>query len=414
MAEGSSSGSAPPAETTAQCECLVVNPDSFLFTADPYSDGKPLPTRTDHPPPTPTSAFDHSTIHNAASLLRTGSVVAFPTETVYGLAANGLSPTAVRSIYAAKGRPSDNPLILHVSSLAMIEQLILPPSNPHIPQIYHEAIKQSWPGPLTILLPRGPNVPLEVTGGHETVAVRFPSHPIARALIDACGFPLAAPSANTSGRPSPTLASHVFSDLATRGVPLIIDGGACGYGVESTVLDGLSSPPVVLRPGGVTVEHLRTLPGLENLRVYKKDFVDGALEAAPTTPGMKYRHYTPEAEVVVFELPEGSEDTLALRAAVDTHAEGLLATLPPAQRIGILRTTACSSPSWPHENSDKITTLQIGPTPTLVAHNIFAALRTMEQRGVSVILVEGVADEREGLAVMNRVRKAASRVVVVG
>ncbi|KAJ3013067.1 hypothetical protein HKX48_005936 [Thoreauomyces humboldtii] len=401
-----------------QAECLVVDPLSFRFSSD-LSLGAPLSFASPHShPPTPTYHADVTAIQRAASLLSQDQVVAFPSETVYGLAANALHPEAVAKIFHAKGRPSDNPLIVHVSSLAMLRS-ILPTSCQSPPEAYAAVVAASWPGPLTILIPRGPSIPLSVTAGHETVAVRFPSHPIARALIDACGFPLAAPSANTSGRPSPTLAEHVLRDLGGR-IPLIIDGGPCGHGVESTVLDALAVPPVVLRPGGVTVEMLRDLPGMEGLRVYgKKDgHVDDkdakAMEAAPTTPGMKYRHYTPEAEVLLFEPASGSvTDRTALRAAVDSEARHLLTTMASTQTIGILRTTVAPGSPSSGMVDPRIHEMHLGRTSAKVAQELFKALRSMEQRGVTIILVEGVSEDGEGLAVMNRLRKAASSTRVV-
>lgn len=343
-------------------------------------------------------------LKHAASLLQNDQVVAIPTETVYGLAANALSPPAISKIFHAKGRPSDNPLIIHISSLEMLET-ILPP-NTQIPEIYKPLIEKYWPGPLTILLPKGPQIPSSVTAGHKTVAVRFPSHPIAQALIQQCGFPLAAPSANTSGRPSPTLASHVLSDLGGR-IPLILDGGPCENGLESTVIDGLSSPPVVLRPGGVTVEMLKKIKGWEGVRVYRKDFVDGGLEVAPTTPGMKYRHYTPEAEVVLFE-GKGRD---VVRRAIREEVRRIISQSEQEHKIGIMWTS--SSIANDDDASEGVEEMALGNTPEAVARELFKALRTMEERGVKIILVEGVGEENEGLAVMNRLRKAAAKVVIV-
>lgn len=240
-------------------------------------------------------------LQQAAELLRRGEPVAIPTETVYGLAANALSASAVSAVFAAKGRPSDNPLIVHVSDLHMLAQLYPQQQQEHgtpqptsngssssstaqvdsktppcgsssssslsfIPQQYHRLIAAFWPGPLTLLLPASPLIPAAVTAGLPTVAVRMPAHPVARALIAAAGVPLAAPSANTSGRPSPTTAQHVMQDLAGR-IAAVVDGGACDCGVESTVLDGLRNPPVVLRPGGVTAELLEQCPDMHGLQV---------------------------------------------------------------------------------------------------------------------------------------------------
>ncbi|KAJ3156676.1 hypothetical protein HDU86_003900 [Geranomyces michiganensis] len=395
----------PPPPTNPVAKCIAVDPASFQFgDSSNHSLGAPLP------PATAKQVADHAAIGEAAAILCTDQPVAFPTETVYGLAANALRPEAVARIYHAKGRPSDNPLIVHISSLSMLDQLL--PPGVEVPEVYRHVIATAWPGPLTILLPRGPGVPLAVTGGHGTVAVRFPSHPVARALIAACGFPLAAPSANTSGRPSPTLAAHVLMDLATR-IPLVLDGGPCSGGVESTVLDGLATPPVVLRPGGITVEMLQTMAGLEKLRVYRRDFTDSAMEAAPTTPGMKYRHYTPEAEVVVFETLGGDAASRSrLRAAVDSEAKRLT-TEDPSRRIGIMRTTTSTDADPAAHALMQVEKIDLGTVPSQVAKELFAALRELEARGVAVILVEGVGEEMEGLAVMNRIRKAASRVIAV-
>jgi tRNA A37 threonylcarbamoyladenosine synthetase subunit TsaC/SUA5/YrdC len=238
-------------------------------------------------PGTSSSRSSAAALQQAAALLQAGLPVAMPTETVYGLAGNALSGPAVASIFAAKGRPADNPLIVHVSDLDMLAALYPEPqdaqliaSSSHnssssarsrsivdiIPQQYHRLIAAFWPGPLTILLPASPLLPQAVTAGQPTVAVRMPAHPVARALIAAAGVPLAAPSANTSGRPSPTSAQHVLDDLAGQ-VPAVVDGGGCGFGVESTVLDGLRMPPVVLRPGGVTAEQLEAAPEMAGLQV---------------------------------------------------------------------------------------------------------------------------------------------------
>ena len=259
---------AQPHAASMPTECLIVGAEQ------PSTSGRGADTDS------------RSAISRAVGLLRSGCVVAIPTETVYGLAANALSATAVAGIFAAKNRPSDNPLIIHVSSLDMLRSLY--PPGWTLPPAYGAAVAALWPGPLTILLPRSSLVPDAVTCGLPTMAVRMPSHPVALQLIEACGFPLAAPSANSSGRPSPTLASHVLSDLQGR-IPLVLDGGPCTCGVESTVLDALRAPPAILRPGGVTQEQLRALPGLEGLQVYRRDFTDAQLEASPTTPGMKYR-----------------------------------------------------------------------------------------------------------------------------
>ncbi|KAJ3315638.1 hypothetical protein HDV04_002052 [Boothiomyces sp. JEL0838] len=322
-------------------------------------------------------------IEKAAHLLSQGNVVAFPTETVYGLGANALQKEAVEKIYQAKGRPSDNPLIVHVSSINMLKDLLYPNA---IPPIYERVISKFWPGPLTILVPKPSNIPDIVTAGQNTLAVRLPAHEIARKLIEKCGFPLAAPSANTSGRPSPTLAVHVFEELGRR-IPMILDGGSCDSGLESTVLDGIRNPPAILRPGGVTFESL--LQEIPNLLVYRKDFVDKSLEQAPSTPGMKYRHYTPNATVIVVERTENNDQLALIRDQFVKY---------PKEKIGVLKTGL--SAKFDLE-------IDLGDTCEMVARNLFSGLRDMEKLGASVIIVQGISEKDEGLAVMNRLRKAA-------
>ncbi|KAI8098856.1 DHBP synthase RibB-like alpha/beta domain-containing protein [Halteromyces radiatus] len=366
---------------------------------------------------------DQLAIKQAVKWLAQGEAIGIPTETVYGLAANALDASAVSKIFAAKNRPQDNPLIVHVSSLKMLESIL--PHN-KIPDIYMPIIKRCWPGPLTIILPSSPLIPSTVTCGQPTVAVRFPSHPVARALIESCGFPLAAPSANSSGKPSPTLASHVFDDLNTK-IPLILDGGPCNVGVESTVLDGLRQPPAILRPGGVTYEVLKQMEGMNGLQVYRKHFVDQALEMAPTTPGMKYRHYSPEAMVVLIEddkmIINNNDDTQQQqqRQVFETiwqdELKQLLKNGIGIQKVGILKIVEDGdSLEWRQTSKlDEIeyVTLQMGRQghPDEVARGMFKGLREMDTIGVDIIFVQGVPEIDEGMAVMNRLRKAATKTI---
>lgn len=213
--------------------------------------------------------------------LTQGDVIAIPTETVYGLAANALDPLAIQKIYEAKGRPSDNPLIIHISSLEMLSKLV----NYNSSSFYSNVINDLWPGPLTLLFPKSDLLPSIVTGGSDTMAIRMPSCKITLRLIELCGFPLAAPSANTSGRPSPTQAIHVYNDLNGK-IPLIIDGGSCSCGIESTVVNGLTDPPIMLRPGGIS---------LEVLQKYDSRITQKSNAQVSTTPGMKYRY------IIVFK-----------------------------------------------------------------------------------------------------------------
>ncbi|KAI7886872.1 DHBP synthase RibB-like alpha/beta domain-containing protein [Mucor mucedo] len=358
-------------------------------------------------------AADRAAIDAAVKWLQQGEAVGIPTETVYGLAANALDAAAVSKIFGAKNRPQDNPLIVHVSSIDMLKSIL--PDN-IVPDVYLPVIEQHWPGPLTLILPTSSLIPTSVTCGHPTVAVRFPSHPVARSLIEACGFPLAAPSANSSGKPSPTLASHVYHDLQGR-IPMILDGGACNVGVESTVLDGLRNPPAILRPGGLTYESLQHVRGMEKLQVYKKHFVDTELEAAPTTPGMKYRHYSPEAKVILIDRLNNQDDNYDAKfnRVLREQVESVQNTGAVVSKIGILRTTQKGEEAvWETQsrlsNNIECVSLQMGRSghPEEVARGMFRGLRDLDERNVDLIFVEGISEEREGMAVMNRLRKAAS------
>lgn len=321
---------------------------------------------------------DPATIAAAAAIIRAGDLVAFPTETVYGLGADALNPTALGRIYAAKGRPPDNPLILHLASL---DQLALAVAE--VPAIGYTLMQKFWPGPLTLVLPKSPMVPELATGGLATVAVRIPAHPVALALIRAAQTLLAAPSANRSGRPSPTTAQHVFDDLHGC-IALILDGGPTAIGVESTVLDVTCSPPVLLRPGGIPREALEAASGPVQTTA------DGPVQQR--SPGMRYRHYSPRAPVLVLEA-----------ARPDILQMQLAAALRRGQRVGCLL----------HQ-------LELGEVPPGVlvtrvpggmaeyARTLFGALRAFDIAGVDLILVEGVVEEGLGAAVMDRLRRAAS------
>ncbi|KAJ3071168.1 hypothetical protein HDU98_005714 [Podochytrium sp. JEL0797] len=420
---------------------LLVSPSSFVFDTP----GTLLA------PTSPRQHHDHACVALAASLLRTTShVVAFPTETVYGLAADATNPPAVQNIFKAKGRPSDNPLIVHVSNNEMIKDYLLK-ENEDIPHQYKQVLHKHWPGPLTILLNKGDKVPDLVTAGHSSVAM--PSHPVARALISLSTVPLAAPSANTSSRPSPTLASHVAKDLNQR-ILLILDAGPCEGGLESTVLDALRSPPCILRPGGVTLEMLHRIEGFEHAIVFRKTAANELSNdvVAPVTPGMKYKHYSPNIPVVLFEKrttaldASRSVDTATARESALQHAmHSRILTIssdaaaalsdtsndaPAPLTIGILRTQTVSDIPFPDLNphlTPETTTpsnnthlpprihiyqQSLGTTSAEVGANLFKALRELEALdGCCMVFVEGVEEADEGLAVMNRVRKAAGETV---
>lgn len=322
---------------------------------------------------------DSAALDEAAALLRQGKLVAIPTETVYGLAANALDPAAAKAIYAAKGRPSDNPLIVHVSSLEEVAPLVR-----ELPAALERLAGRFWPGPMTVILPKSGRVPKETSGGLDTVAVRMPAHPVARELIRRAGVPLAAPSANLSGSPSPTCARHCVDDLTGR-VDAIVDGGECDVGVESTVLTLCTDPPRVLRPGAVTLEMLReVLPDIE--------YDPGVFEHLPddrkvASPGMKYRHYSPKARVV---LVRGSLGQFKRFIEAQKHTFGIL----------------CFEGEEKHF-TQKCITYGAESDPASQAHRLFDALREVDRDGLTLVYTRVSDDEGIGQAVYNRLLRAA-------
>ncbi len=335
-------------------------------------------------------------VADAAAVIRGGGLVAFPTETVYGLGANGLDEDAVARIFVTKGRPQDNPLILHVAAPEEVRPLLK-----EVPAEAERLMARFWPGPLTLVLPRSPLVPDAVTGGLDTVAVRLPDHLVARAVIRAAGVPIAAPSANLSGRPSPTSAEHVLADLGGR-VEMVIDGGPTVVGVESTVLDLTVDPPVILRPGGVTREQLEeflgAVAGPETPKV-------GAAIEGPRSPGMKYTHYSPSAPLLLFL---GPPDLVARSINERAAAEGR-----EGRRVGLL-TVNQQLGAYQGGPADLLVSLGPKGDGRAAATNLFRCLRAFDLQGVDIILAEGVDEAGIGLAVMNRLRKAASKVITVG
>ena len=319
-------------------------------------------------------------IMEAASYLKRDELVAFPTETVYGLGANAMSTSAVENIFIAKGRPSDNPLIVHI---AMKEQLHDVACD--IPSVAYTLMDHFWPGPLTLVLPKKDAVSPRVTAGLNTVAVRMPNHPIALALIQASGLPIAAPSANRSGRPSPTTAKHVLDDLDGR-IAAVVDGGATGVGVESTVIDCTSAIPTILRPGGVTKEEIERVIGAVD--------IDRALvekEAVPKSPGMKYTHYAPKAPlVVVYGSPSFLQQVVNEKRA-SGFTVGVLTTEERRDTYEADIVIACG------RRSDLRT----------VAKQLYDALRTFDETHVHFIYSEAFPNEGIGVAIMNRLLKAA-------
>ena len=333
-------------------------------------------------------------IVDAARFLRDGEVVAFPTETVYGLGANALSDESVEKIFLAKGRPSDNPLIVHIGAK---EQLSLVARE--VPEKAERVMKAFWPGPLTVILPRTRRVAPLVTAGLDTVGVRMPDHPVALALLQEAGVPIAAPSANRSGRPSPTTAAHVLTDLDGR-IAGVLDGGPTGVGVESTVLDVTVEPPMILRPGGVTQEQLEAVIGKVAL---DPSFSAGASET-PRAPGMKYTHYAPEGEMWLV-----SGDFPRVRAKM---AEMLRLAKQQGLKTGVLVVEEHVN-GWKHAPEVDVV-LSVGPSGRLeeAAQRLYAVLRQFDDRQVQFIVSEALPRQGLGMAVMNRLEKAAGGRIV--
>lgn len=334
--------------------------------------------------------IDESAVSRAGKILREGGLVAFPTETVYGLGGNALDPNASRKIYAAKGRPSDNPLIVHIAEMSALEKIAA-----EIPEQAMVLAEKYWPGPLTMIFPKTDAVPPETTGGLDSVAVRFPSDRIARALIQAAGGYVAAPSANTSGRPSPTTAGHVEEDLGDA-VDMIIDGGPVGIGLESTIVDFTEAVPVVLRPGYISLEMLRGILG----EVRMDRGLAANSDARPKAPGMKYRHYAPRAELSIVEGPEElvvkAINEYAAKAREQGRQTGIIATDETRERypVGIVKSLGS------REDEESI------------ARHLYEVLREFDDCEVSAIYSEAFYTPRMGTAIMNRLLKAAGHKII--
>ncbi|MBK9712407.1 MAG: threonylcarbamoyl-AMP synthase [Kouleothrix sp.] len=334
---------------------------------------------------------DPAAIRRAAEVLRGGGLVAFPTETVYGLGASALDAAAVGKIFAAKGRPSSDPLIVHIAAIEQLDDVA-----DQVPALARELAAAFWPGPLTLVLRRRPAIPANVSAWRDTVAVRMPAHPVALALAAAAGVPIAAPSANLFTRPSPTLAADVLEDLDGR-IDVLLDGGATPIGLESTVLDLTQAPPALLRPGGVPAEALRRhIPSLR----YEPSYVEH--DEAQASPGMLLKHYSPRADLVLFA--GSAERALARMQQVARQA------LAAGRSVGVMA---------PDQEAARFESLGVavaplGPRDDLaqIARRIFAGMRELDRRGVDLILVRGLAREGLGLAIWDRlVRAAEGRVI---
>ena len=320
------------------------------------------------------------------ALIRAGELVGMPTETVYGLGGNALSASAALRIFEAKGRPADNPLIVHV---ACVEEI--PPLVRAIPKAAKQLMEAFWPGPMTLILPKADCIPSEVSAGLDTVGIRLPSSVAARGLIRAAGVPIAAPSGNRSGRPSPTTAQHMLEDMDGR-IPLILDDGPCAVGVESSVIDATGETPVILRPGGITPEMVERVLG----RVSVDEHVMSPLHEGEVvrSPGMKYRHYAPQAKTIIYEGNAGRVVAAICRQYDEATAAG--------ERVAIL--------GFDEHDFGSRTRISLGSAgrPQDAAARLFSALRELDERGETMALCEAVGLSGIGLAVMNRMGRAAA------
>lgn len=330
---------------------------------------------------------DEAALQEAGQILRDGGLVGFPTETVYGLGGNALDKDASLKIYAAKGRPSNNPLIVHIAHRDEVYDLVR-----EVPDMAEILMDAFWPGPMTLIMKKKPLVPDETTGGLDTVAVRFPSDPIAQALIAAARVPIAAPSGNLSGRPSPTMAQHMIEDMSGR-IEMIIDGGQVGIGLESTIIDCTEDVPIILRPGFISQEMLEEL--FEYVTVDRASVGPMKEGERPKAPGMMYRHYAPKAPMTLFE-----GDTEAVVARICALAE---ADAAAGKTVGIIGTDE----TFARYQVGLVRSFGSREHVNTVAHNLFAVLREFDDLNVDVIYAESVPKKGIGLAIMNRLSKAA-------
>lgn len=335
--------------------------------------------------------IDMQAIQEAGEIIKNGGLVAFPTETVYGLGGDALNGASCAKIYEAKGRPSDNPLIIHITDMNALAVIVK-----EIPEAARKLAKAYWPGPLTMIFRKSKAVPLATTGGLETVAVRMPSHQTARALIEAAGGYVAAPSANRSGRPSPTLARYVIEDLDGY-VDMIIDGGEANIGLESTIIDLTADYPMILRPGYITEEMLRQTVGRIDT---DSTLIDSGSNQAPKAPGMKYRHYAPQGSLTVIE-----GDFRKVMSYINERLEEL-------KREGIKTGVIATDETAGGYVGDSIKSVGKRQDEEAIARHLFRILREFDDEKVEVIFAEAFSGEGIGQAIMNRLLKAAGHHVI--
>lgn len=325
-------------------------------------------------------------IQRAGEILKNGGLVAFPTETVYGLGGDALNPESSKKIYAAKGRPSDNPLIVHVCCMEDVEKIV-----DKVPEAAYKLAQAFWPGPLTMIMNKSEAVPKETTGGLDTVAIRMPSNKIAAELIRAEGGYIAAPSANISGRPSPTVARYCIEDLDGK-VEMIIDGGQVGIGLESTIVDLTVETPMILRPGYVTLEMLEKVLG--NVDV-DKTIIDANSKLKPKAPGMKYRHYAPKGELTIVE---GNQEKVI--EYINSQAKNYM---EQGKRVGVI----CTDATFDKYHADEVKSAGNRENEETIARELFKILREFDDDKVDVMYSEAFDDSGIGQAIMNRLLKAA-------
>ena len=336
-------------------------------------------------------AMDEAVLQEAGTIIKNGGLVAFPTETVYGLGGDALNKESSRKIYAAKGRPSDNPLIVHICSMDALQPIV-----EEIPEAVERLADAFWPGPLTIIMKKSQLVPKETTGGLDTVAVRMPSHPVALKFIEYAGGYVAAPSANVSGRPSPTKAKYVVEDMSGR-IEMILDGDGIDIGLESTIVDMTSQVPMILRPGYITQEMLEKVLGEVAV---DKTILDINCKEPPKAPGMRYRHYAPKAQLTIVE--GDSENTIATINAFtkEAHEKG--------QKVGIIGTEETKALYI----GDSIKSVGKRRDEEAIARTLYTILREFDDEDVSVIYSESFAECNMGQTIMNRLLKAAGHQII--
>ena len=332
--------------------------------------------------------IDNSLIIFASDAIKNGGIVVFPTETVYGLGANAFNTQAIKNIFKAKGRPSDNPLIVHIANISELKDIVQ-----DVPEVAKKLMNHFWPGPLTIIMKKKTSVPDETTANLDTVGVRCPSNKVARAFIEACGVPVAAPSANISGKPSPTKGEHVINDMYGK-VDCIITSNDSEVGLESTVIDVTVTPPIILRPGGVTKEQIENVIGSVQIDKTVNNKPKGELK--PKSPGMKYKHYAPNGQVIIVNGE--------LNKVIDKINQQSEYYQNSGKRVGILATA--QTKDYYSKDID-IIVLGDRDNPETIAAGLFGALRRCDENNIEIILAEAVVSDGIGLAVMNRMLKAS-------